>query len=184
MLKPAVGKRWYIVNAYANFEHKVAEGIQEQANKKGLSDLFEQVLVPVEKVVEVRRGRRFDSERKFFPGYVLVKMLLNDATVSLIKNVPRVTGFLGHDNKPMPITEKEAMRILQHTADSIDSPKTSIIYEIGETVKVADGPFAGFNGVVEEVDVSKARLKVAVSIFGRATPVELEFAQVGKAMGA
>jgi transcription termination/antitermination protein NusG len=179
-----VGKRWYIVNAYANFEHKVAEAIQDQAAKKGVDGMFEQIVVPIEKVIEVRRGKRFEAERKFFPGYVLVKMDLNDTTVSLIKNVPRVTGFLGHDNRPQPITEKEAMRILQHSADSVEKPKTSVIYEVGETVKVSDGPFAGFNGVVEEVDQGRARLKVAVSIFGRATPVELEFTQVGKQASA
>ena len=160
--------RWYIVHAYSNFERKVAESIKERAAAANLGELFEEVLVPMEEVVEMRRGRKVSSERKFFPGYVLVKMELNDETYHLIKNTPKVTGFLGTDNKPIPITEEEAGRILQVT------------FEIGEQVRVADGPFASFNGLVEEVDEERARLKVAVSIFGRATPVELEYAQVEK----
>lgn len=175
-----MAKRWYIVHAYSNFEKKVADSIREQADQRGLTDLFDQILVPTEKVVEVRRGRKVDTERKFFPGYVLVKMELTDDAFHLIKNTPKVTGFLGADNKPMPIPESEAMRILHQVQEGIDRPKPSISFEVGETVKVSDGPFASFNGIVEEVDDTKSRLKVAVSIFGRATPVELEFGQVEK----
>jgi transcriptional antiterminator NusG len=172
--------RWYIVHAYSNFERKVAESIKERAAAAGLSDLFEQVLVPMEEVVEMRRGRKVSSERKFFPGYVLVKMELNDQTYHLIKATPKVTGLLGTENKPIPITEEEAGRILQQVQEGVERPKPSVTFEIGEQVRVADGPFASFNGLVEEVDEERARLKVAVSIFGRATPVELEYAQVEK----
>ena len=172
--------RWYIVHAYSNFERKVAESIKERAAAAGLSDLFEQVLVPMGEVVEMRRGRKVSSERKFFPGYVLVKMELNDQTYHLIKSTPKVTGFLGTENKPIPITEEEAGRILQQVQEGVERPKPSVTFEIGEQVRVADGPFASFNGLVEEVDEERARLKVAVSIFGRATPVELEYAQVEK----
>ena len=172
--------RWYIVHAYSNFERKVAESIKERAAAAGLADLFAEVLVPMEEVVEMRRGRKVSSERKFFPGYVLVKMELNDQTYHLIKSTPKVTGFLGTENKPIPITEEEAGRILQQVQEGVERPKPSVTFEIGEQVRVADGPFASFNGLVEEVDEERARLKVAVSIFGRATPVELEYAQVEK----
>jgi transcriptional antiterminator NusG len=172
--------RWYIVHAYSNFERKVADSIKERALNAGLADKFEEVLVPMEEVVEMRRGRKVSSERKFFPGYVLVKMELNDQTYHLIKNTPKVTGFLGTDNKPIPITEAEAGRILQQVQEGVERPKPSVTFEIGEQVRVADGPFASFNGLVEEVDEERARLKVAVSIFGRATPVELEYGQVEK----
>jgi transcriptional antiterminator NusG len=175
-----MAKRWYIVHAYSNFERKVAESIKERAAAAGLSDMFEEVLVPMEEVVEMRRGRKVSSERKFFPGYVLVKMELNDETYHLIKSTPKVTGFLGTENKPIPITEEEAGRILQQVQEGVERPKPSVTFEIGEQVRVADGPFASFNGLVEEVDEERARLKVAVSIFGRATPVELEYAQVEK----
>jgi transcriptional antiterminator NusG len=173
-------KKWYIVHAYSNFERKVADSIKEKAQAAGLSDLFDEILVPTEKVVEVRRGRKVDAERKFFPGYVLVKMTMTDEAYHLIKNTPKVTGFLGADNKPVPISEAEANRILQQVQEGVERPKPSVSFEIGEQVRVADGPFASFNGLVEEVDEVRARLKVAVSIFGRATPVELEYGQVEK----
>ena len=173
-------KRWYIVHAYSNFEKKVADAIRERATAAGLGDYFEEIVVPMEEVVEVRRGRKVATERKFFPGYVLVKMDMNDRAFLLIKNTPKVTGFLGADNKPQPISELEAQRILNQVKEGVDRPKPSISFEIGEQVRVADGPFASFNGHVEEVDEERARLKVAVSIFGRATPVELEYGQVEK----
>ncbi|NVO12739.1 MAG: transcription termination/antitermination protein NusG [Rhodoplanes sp.] len=175
-----MSKRWYIVHAYSNFENKVAESIREQARQRHLEHLFDEILVPKEKVTEVRRGRKVDSERKFFPGYVLVKMELTDEAFHLIKNTPKVTGFLGTDNKPMPISEAEAGRILHQVQEGIDRPKATVSFEIGEQVRVSDGPFASFNGTVEEVDDARSRIKVAVSIFGRATPVELEFTQVEK----
>ncbi len=175
-----MAKRWYIVHAYSNFEKKVADTIREQAAQKGLEDLFEEILVPMEKVVEVRRGRKVDAERKFFPGYVLVKMDMTDEAYHLIKNTPRVTGFLGAEQHPMPISEAEAQRILHQVQEGVDRPKPSVSFEVGEQVRVSDGPFASFSGLVEEVDDERARLKVAVSIFGRATPVELEFGQVDK----
>jgi transcriptional antiterminator NusG len=173
-------KRWYIVHAYSNFEKKVADAIRERAAAAGLEECFEEIVVPMEEVVEVRRGRKVATERKFFPGYVLVKMDMNDRAFLLIKNTPKVTGFLGADNKPQPITEAEAQRILNQVKEGVDRPKPSISFEIGEQVRVADGPFASFSGHVEEVDEERARLKVAVSIFGRATPVELEYGQVEK----
>ncbi len=175
-----MAKRWYIVHAYSNFEKKVMESIREQAQSRGLADKFDEIIVPTEKVVEVRRGRKLDIDRKFFPGYVLVKCELTDDVYHLIKNTPKVTGFLGADKKPIPISDAEANRILQQVQEGIERPKPSITFEIGEQVRVADGPFASFNGTVEEVDDGRSRLKVAVSIFGRATPVELEFAQVEK----
>jgi transcriptional antiterminator NusG len=181
-----MAKRWYIVHAYSNFEKKVADSIREQAKSRGLSHLFDQevgdggVMVPTERVIEMRRGRKVDAERKFFPGYVLVKMDLTDEAYHLIKNTPKVTGFLGADNKPMPISDIEADRIIKQMAEAPDGPRQAVTFEVGEQVRVSDGPFASFNGTVEEVDDSRSRLKVAVSIFGRATPVELEFAQVEK----
>ena len=175
-----MAKRWYIVHAYSNFEKKVADSIKEGADQRGLGHLFEQILVPTEKFTEVRRGRKVDSERKFFPGYVLVRMDMTDEAYHLIKNTPKVTGFLGTDNKPMPIPDREALRILQQVEEGVERPKPSVSFEVGETVKVSDGPFASFSGVVEEVDEERTRLKVAVSIFGRATPVDLEYNQVEK----
>ena len=175
-----MAKRWYIVHAYSNFEKKVAESIKEQSVQKGLGELFEQVLVPTEEVVEVRRGRKIKSERRFFPGYVLVKMELTDQAFHLIKNTPKVTGFLGSDSKPIPISDVEASRILNQVAEGVERPKSTLTFEVGEQVRVADGPFASFSGQVEEVDEERSRLKVAVSIFGRPTPVELEDGQVEK----
>jgi transcriptional antiterminator NusG len=172
--------RWYIVHAYSNFEKKVAEDIENKARQKGLEKFVEQVVVPTEKVVEVRRGRKVDAERKFFPGYVLVRANLTDAVFSLIKNTPKVTGFLG-DSKPVPITDAEADRILHQVQEGVERPKPSITFETGEQVRVSDGPFASFNGHVQEVDEERSRLKVEVSIFGRAVPVDLEFGQVEKA---
>ncbi len=173
-------KRWYIIHAYSNFENKVADSIRERAAQQNLTEAFEQILVPTEKVVEVRRGRKIDTERKFFPGYVLAKMDLTDQVFHLIKNTPKVTGFLGADNKPQPISESEALRIMSQDQEGVVRPKPSISFEVGEQVRVSDGPFASFNGVVEEVDAERSRLKVAVSIFGRATPVDLEYTQVEK----
>ena len=172
--------RWYVVHAYSGFENKVASSIREQAGKKGLAEDISEVIVPTEEVVEVRRGAKVQTERKFFPGYVLVKMKLTDEAFHLIKNTPKVTGFLGAENKPMPISESEAMRILHQVQEGVERPKASVSFEIGENVRVADGPFASFSGVVEEIDEARSRVKVAVSIFGRATPVELEFGQVEK----
>ncbi|ADV12729.1 antitermination protein NusG [Mesorhizobium sp. Root695] len=171
--------RWYIVHAYSNFEKKVAEDIENKAKQKGLSADIHQIVVPTEKVVEVRRGRKVDAERKFFPGYVLLKANLTDAVFSLVKNTPKVTGFLG-DSKPVPITEAEAQRILNQVQEGVERPKPSVTFEIGEAIRVSDGPFASFNGFVQEVDEERARLKVEVSIFGRAVPVDLEFGQVEK----
>lgn len=171
--------RWYIVHAYSNFEKKVAEDIENKAKQKGLSGQIEQIVVPTEKIVEVRRGRKVDAERKFFPGYVLLKANLTDAVFSLVKNTPKVTGFLG-DSKPVPITDAEAQRILNQVQEGVERPKPSITFDIGEQVRVSDGPFASFNGYVQEVDEERSRLKVEVSIFGRAVPVDLEFGQVEK----
>jgi transcriptional antiterminator NusG len=157
--------RWYIVHAYSNFEKKVAEDIEAKAKQKGLSELIEQIVVPTEKIVEVRRGRKVDAERKFFPGYVLVRATLTDAVFSLIKNTPKVTGFLG-DSKPVPVSQKEVDQILNQVQDGVERPKTSVSFEIGENVRVSDGPFASFNGIVQEVDEERARLKVEVPSSG------------------
>ena len=175
-----MAKRWYVVHVYSGFEKKIASAIKEQAEQKGLADHFEEVLVPAEEVVEVRRGQKVNSERKFFPGYVLVKMELTDDAWHLVKNTPKVTGFLGTKTRPSPITEAEAERIMKQTQEGVEHPRPSVIFQIGEQVRVADGPFTSFNGTVEEVDEEKGRLKVSVSIFGRSTPVELEYSQVEK----
>ena len=159
---------------------ELAESIREQAHNQGLDDKFSEILVPTEDVVEVRRGRKINSERKFFPGYVLVKMDLTDEAYHLVKNTPKVTGFLGSGSKPMPVSEKEVARIIGAIEEGVERPKPAIRFENGETVRVTDGPFQSFNGVVEQVDEERARLRVTVSIFGRATPVELEYAQVEK----
>lgn len=173
--------RWYIVHAHSGFEKKVAQTIREQAAKKGLEQAFEDVYVPIESVVEVKKGKRVNAERKFFPGYVMVKMDLNDDTWHLVKSTPKVTGFLGGSgNKPQPISNREAERIFQQVQEGIESPKHSVQFAMGDSVKVIDGPFDSFVGVVEDVDDVKNKLKVAVSIFGRSTPVELDFTQVEK----
>ena len=172
--------KWYVVHVYSGFEKKVAESIEEQARQSHLSDQIKEVLVPTEEVVEMRRGAKVQSERKFFPGYVLVKMDMTDEAWHLVKDTPKATGFLGSRGRPHPISEAEAMRIINQVEDGIDQPKPSVTFEVGETVRVCDGPFTSFNGLVEDVDEDKARLKVAVSIFGRATPIELEYTQVEK----
>ncbi len=172
--------KWYIVQAYSNFEKKAAEHIRDQAKAQGLEDCFSEILVPTEDVVEVRRGRKINAERKFFPGYVLVKMELSDEAYHLIKNTPKVTGFLGSGSKPMPVSEKEVQRIVGAIEEGVERPRPTISFEIGENVRVTDGPFASFNGSVEQVDEERTRLRVTVSIFGRATPVELEYSQVEK----
>ena len=172
--------KWYVVHAYSGFENKVAQSLREQADGLEMGDMFEEILVPVEEVVEIRRGQRVNAERKFFPGYVLVKMDMTDETYHLVKNTAKVTGFLGPMGRPSPISEAEAARIAHQVQEGVERPKPSITFEVGEQVRVSDGPFTSFNGLVEEVDEERTRLKVAVSIFGRATPVELEYSQVEK----
>ena len=172
--------RWYIIHAYSGFENKVKEAIEADAVRLGLEPLVEEVEVPTETVTEVRRGKKIQSERKFFPGYVLAKLQMTDDVYHLVKDQPKVTGFLGSSGKPQPISEAEAARILNTKEEAANAPKQriSVNYEIGDQIKVLDGPFASFNGIVEELDFEKNRVKVSVSIFGRPTPVELDFEQV------
>jgi transcriptional antiterminator NusG len=174
-------KKWYVVHVYSGFEKKIAEQIKEQAAQKGLADQIDEILVPSEKVTQVRRGQKVDTDQKLFPGYVLVRMNLTDDAWHLVKDTPKVTGFLGARNRPAPIPEAEAQRMLKQVQEGVDKPRRpQVTFEVGEQVRVADGPFTSFNGVVEEVDEERGRVKVSVSIFGRSTPVELEYGQVEK----
>ena len=175
-----MAQRWYIIQAYSNFEKKVRDAIMSEATQKGLDKYIDSIEVPTESVVEVRKGRKIESERKYFPGYVLAKMDLTDEVYHLIKNTPKVTGFLGSANKPMPVPDAEVDRILGKAKDTTDAPRPMISFDIGETVKVVDGSFQSFNGTVESVDEDNARLQVLINIFGRATPVELDYTQVEK----
>ena len=172
--------RWYVLHAYSGYEKKVAETIADQANKLGISEHIEDVSVPTQNIVEVKRGVRVNTERKIFPGYILIKMNLNDDTWHIIKNTPKLSGFLGAKGKPIPISNAEAKRISEQVVDGVERSRPAVMYDIGEQVKVIDGPFASFNGEVERIDEEKARLRVAVSIFGRLTPVDLEYSQVEK----
>ena len=175
-----MAKRWYVAHVHSGFEKRVAQAIEEQVESHGLSDLVDEILVPTEEVVEVRRGAKINSERKFFPGYVLVKMELTDESWHLVQDHAKVTGFLGPKGKPSPITDKEAQRLIQQVAEGVERPKASIVFDIGEQVRVCDGPFASFNGYVQDINEEKSRLTVEVSIFGRSTPVDLEYSQVEK----
>ncbi len=172
--------RWYVLHVYSGFENKVSEAIKDKAAKKGLSERVADIMVPTEEIIEVKRGQKVNAERKFFPGYVLAKLDMSDDVWHMIKDTPKVTGFLGAGNRPSPISEKEANALMKQIQEGIESPRPSVTFDIGEDVTVAEGPFASFTGVVEEIDEDKAKLKVSVSIFGRATPVELEYSQVEK----
>jgi transcription termination/antitermination protein NusG len=175
-----MAKRWYVVHVFSGSEKRVCQAIEEQVQSKNMQDLIEEVLMPTEEVVEIRRGAKVQSEKKFFPGYILIKMEMTDSSWHLIQAQPKVTGFLGGKGKPIAISEGEAKRLIDQISEGIERPRSSIIYEIGEEVRVSEGPFQSFNGLVEEIDEDKSRLKVAVSIFGRSTPVDLEYSQVEK----
>lgn len=172
--------RWYVVHVFSGFEKKVAQAIKERAQQHGMAPAIEDVMVPTNSVVEMRKNKKVNAERKFFPGYVLVKMDMTNDSWHLVRNTPKVTGFLGAKDKPQPISEREAERLINQVKEGIEKPKPAILFEVGEQVRVSDGPFTSFNGVVEEIDEEKSRLKVSVSIFGRPTPVELEYTQVEK----
>ena len=172
--------RWYVIHVYSGFEQKIADSITEQAGKKGLADAIEEIMVPTEEVVELKKGKREQVERRIFPGYVLIKMEMSDAAWHLIKNTDKVTGFLGGGRRPVPISQREAEAMMKQIQEGVDSPRASVSFDIGEELRVIDGPFASFNGLVEEIDEEKQKLKVSVSIFGRATPVELDYGQVEK----
>ena len=175
-------KRWYVVHAYSGFEKSVQRALTERITRAGMQDKFGKILVPVEEVVEMKAGQKHTSERKFFPGYVLVEMDMDDDSWHLVKSTPKVTGFVGGTaTKPTPISEKEVDKIMQQMQEGVEKPRPKVLFETGELVRVKDGPFTDFNGMVEEVNYEKSRLRVSVTIFGRATPVELEFAQVEKA---
>ena len=177
-----MSKRWYVVHAYSGFEKSVMRAIQERINRQGMQEMFGRILVPVEEVVEMRGGQKAISERKFFPGYVLVEMEMNDDTWHLVKNTPKVTGFVGGTaTKPTPISEKEVEKIMQQMQEGVEKPRPKVLFEVGEVVRVKEGPFTDFHGAVEDVNYEKNRIRVSVTIFGRATPVELEFGQVEKA---
>jgi transcriptional antiterminator NusG len=176
-----MSKRWYVVHAYSGFEKSVQRALVERVARDGMQDFFGQILVPVEEVVEMRNGQKSITERKFFPGYVLVEMEMNDDTWHLIKSTPKVTGFVGGTaNKPTPISEKEVDKIMQQMKDGVDKPRPKVLFEVGEMVRVKEGPFTDFNGSVEDVNYEKSKIRVSVTIFGRATPVELDFGQVEK----
>ena len=172
--------RWYVLHAYSGYEKKVADSIIDQANKLGVKEQIEDISVPTQNIVEVKRGVRVNTERKIFPGYILIKMALNDDTWHIIKTTPKLSGFLGNKGKPIPISNAEAKRISQQVINGVEKTRPAIMYDVGEQVKVIDGPFASFNGEIEQIDEEKSRLRVAVSIFGRSTPVDLDYAQVEK----
>lgn len=176
-----MAQRWYVLHVYSGFENKVADAIKDKAAKVGLSEAVGDIMVPTEEIVEMRRGQKVNAERKFYPGYVLAKLDMSDEVWHLVKDTPKVTGFLGAGNKPSPISEKEAEAIIKQVQEGVDRPRPSVTFDIGEEVKVTDGPFASFDGVVEAIDEEKQKLTVSVSIFGRATPVELDYTQVDKA---